>query len=77
MVIFRPKHLHSKFEDSKVTYPGSLEVFAMKKFLAETVHGMVGHMTVSTEDQFKKPVCVVYYKVDYILNPKGEMSFCI
>ena len=76
MVIFRPKHLHSKFEDNKVVYPGSVEVFAMKKFLKEAVHGMVGHMTPSNEDQFKKPVCVVYYTVDYVLNAKGEVCCC-
>lgn len=73
MVIFRPKHLHSKLEDNKVVYPGSIDAFTMKKFLKDAVHGMVGHMTPSNEDQFKKPICVVYYAVDYIRNIKGEV----
>lgn len=73
MVIFRPKHLHSKLEDNKVVYPGSIDAFTMKKFLKDAVHGMVGHMTPSNEDQFKKPICVVYFAVDYIRNIKGEV----
>lgn len=72
MVIFRPKHLNSKFESNKEVFSGTETSFYMKKFIDETVHGMVGHMTSENEAQFKKPVCVVYFKVDYKLNPKGE-----
>ena len=72
MVIFRPKHLNSKFEPNKEVFSGTETSFYMKKFIEETVHGMVGHMTSENEAQFKKPVCVVYFKVDYKLNPKGE-----
>ncbi|XP_015754696.1 PREDICTED: protein disulfide-isomerase A3-like [Acropora digitifera] len=71
MVIFRPKHLNSKFEPNKEVFSGTETSFYMKKFIEETVHGMVGHMTSENEAQFKKPVCVVYFKVDYKLNPKG------
>jgi len=71
MVIFRPKHLNSKFEPNKEVFTGTETSFYMKKFIEETVHGMVGHMTSENEAQFKKPVCVVYFKVDYKLNPKG------
>ena len=78
MVIFRPKHLNSKFEPNKEVFSGTETSFYMKKFIEETVHGMVGHMTSENEAQFKKPVCVVYFKVDYKLNPKGENQiFCV
>ncbi|XP_068693419.1 protein disulfide-isomerase A3-like [Montipora foliosa] len=71
MVIFRPKHLNSKFESNKEVFAGTVTSFGLKKFIEETVHGLVGQMTSENENQFKKPVCVVYYKVDYKLNPKG------
>lgn len=71
IVIFRPKHLHTKLEPSKVVYTGIPEAFTIKKFIDATVHGLVGHMTQDNSDQFKKPLCVVYYGVDYKLNPKG------
>ena len=75
MVIFRPKHLNSKFESNKEVFAGTVTSFGLKKFIEETVHGLVGQMTSENENQFKKPVCVVYYKVDYKLNPKGKVSF--
>ena len=71
-MIFRPKHLHTKLEPSKVVYTGIPEAFTVKKFIDATVHGLVGHMTQDNSDQFKKPLCVVYYGVDYKLNPKGK-----
>lgn len=73
-MIFRPKHLHTKLEPSKVVYTGIPEAFTVKKFIDATVHGLVGHMTQDNSDQFKKPLCVVYYGVDYKLNPKGKFS---
>ena len=47
----------------------------MKKFLDESVHGLAGEMTPDNQDQFKKPLCVVYYNVDYKLNAKGGFFF--
>ena len=73
MVIFRPPHLHSKLEPNKVDFTGVTERFYMEKFIAASVHGLAGHMTPDNQDQFKKPVCVVYYNVDYKRNPKGEI----
>ena len=72
MVIFRPTHLHSKLEPNKVVFKGSTERFYMQKFLEESVHGLAGHMTADNQDQFKKPVCVVYFNVDYKRNAKGK-----
>ena len=73
-MIFRPKHLHTKLEPSKVVYTGIPEAFTIKKFIDATVHGLVGHMTQDNSDQFKKPLCVVYYDVDYKRNLKGKFS---
>ena len=34
-------------------------------------HGLAGHRTSSNGEQFKKPLVVVYYDVDYVKNVKG------
>jgi hypothetical protein len=34
-------------------------------------HGLVGHRTNSNSGQFKNPLVVVYYDVDYVKNVKG------
>ena len=71
-MIFRPQRLHSKLEPNKAVYTGLPEAFTIEKFIDSSVHGLVGHMTSDNTDQFKQPLCVVYYKVDYEKNPKGK-----
>ena len=34
-------------------------------------HGLVGHRNVDNSAQFKQPLVVAYYAVDYVKNPKG------
>jgi len=71
VVLYRPSHLHSKFENNKEVYSGSADDFYIEKFLKAKVHGLAGHMTQDNQDQFNKPLCAVYYNVDYKLNRKG------
>ena len=33
--------------------------------------GLVGHRTVDNAAQFKEPIVVAYFGVDYVKNPKG------
>ena len=73
MVIMRPKHLHSKLEAEKEVYKGEADIFYIRKFLDASVHGLAGHMTPDNQEQFKQPLCVVYYKVDWKRNAKGEV----
>jgi len=75
--MYRPSHLHSKFENTKEVYTGSPDEFYIEKFLKSKVHGLAGHMTQDNQDQFNKPLCVVYYNVDYKLNKKGEKNIDI
>ena len=72
IVLFRPPRLHNKFEPNHVKFTGLATLFYIGKFIKEQIHGMVGHMTGDNQDQFQTPLCVVYYKVDYKLNPKGK-----
>lgn len=71
VVLFRPKRLHTKLEESEVKFTGKEATADLKSFYEDNLHGLVGHMTKENHEQFKKPVCVAYYMVDYKLNSKG------
>lgn len=61
----------NKFEDAKVEYKGKSDAGDIQKFVNDNYHGLVGHRTMDTNDQFKKPLITAYYKVDYLRNQKG------
>ncbi|XP_070543063.1 protein disulfide-isomerase A3-like [Ptychodera flava] len=71
VVIFRPAHLKNKFEDSTVKYDGTVTQSKLRKFVKENSLGLCGHLTPDNQSQFKKPLCTVYYDVDYVKNQKG------
>jgi len=72
VVLFRPKHLANKFEAATVTYEGKEDdKGAMAAFIADNKHGMVGHRTSDNAKEFKEPIVVAYYDVDYVKNVKG------
>lgn len=71
MVMFRPKRLQSKFEDATLTYDGPATLSSMKEWVRDNVHGLCGHRTTGNIDQFKTPLIVAYYDVDYVKNTKG------
>ncbi|XP_023653541.1 protein disulfide-isomerase A3-like [Paramormyrops kingsleyae] len=74
VILFRPKHLSSKFEESDVPY--NEEKFAsskIKKFIQDNIFGICPHLTDDNKDQLKgKDLMVAYYDVDYEKNPKGS-----
>nr|BAN20701.1 protein disulfide isomerase [Riptortus pedestris] len=70
VVLFRPKHLQSKFEPSSVIYKGDI-LEGLDSFLKENAHGLVGHRTRDNAEDFSNPLVVAYYSVDYVKNPKG------
>lgn len=73
IVVYRPKHLKAKFEEPK-------EVFSnkdgntddIKSFIDEKHIGLVGQITPSKEQFFKKPLVSVFYNVDWKKNLKGS-----
>lgn len=74
IVLFRPPRLHTKLDDTSVVYTGNAESFYIKKFITSSKHGLVGHMTKDNQEDFKKPLCVVYFDVDYKKDPKGNSA---
>lgn len=71
VVLFRPAHLHSKFEDSKVKYTGAAKSTDLNDFITKNYHGLVGHRKSDNRQDFQNPLIVAYYSVDYVKNAKG------
>lgn len=67
VVLVRPSTLANKFEPGHVVY----ESGDLTDFVKSNYHGIVGVRTQSNMDDFKFPLVVAYYDVDYTKNPKG------
>jgi len=68
VILYRPKRLQSKFEESVVECKDSVK---LKDCLQEATIGLAGERTQDNADAFKKPLFVAYYNVDYVKDPKG------
>nr|SVE73479.1 EOG090X0438 [Daphnia atkinsoni] len=71
VVLFRPKHLHNKFEPDFVIFDGAATKEAINAWVEKNFFGLVGHRSVDNAAQFKDPIVVAYFGVDYVKNPKG------
>nr|CAG4650065.1 EOG090X0438 [Sida crystallina] len=71
IVLFRPKHLSNKFEADIAVYEGGANKEDMNTWIENNYHGLVGHRTVDNSAQFRQPLVVAYYGVDYVKNVKG------
>jgi len=68
VVLVRPAEMKNKFEPNHVVYDGDGDIDVWVK---KNLHGIVGHRTQNNMGDFKQPIIVAYYDVDYIKNPKG------
>lgn len=71
VVLYRPKRLQNKFEESSVVYDGETEKYSLKAFIKENYHGLVGVRQKENIQDFINPIVVAYYDVDYVKNSKG------
>jgi protein disulfide isomerase family A protein 3 len=71
LVLYRPKQLANKFEPTAVVYDGAIDRDEIEKFINKEYHGLVGVRTQDNAKDFKQPVVIAYYAVDYKKNPKG------
>lgn len=69
--LFRPKVFSNKFESNVIDYSGGSAQFDLENFIKENYHGLVGHRTTDNAEDFKSPLVIAYYGVDYVKNPKG------
>lgn len=71
VVIFQPKILKNKFEESQLKYDGEASLSKLKTWVNDNIHGLAGHRTTGNSNQFKKPLVTAFYDVDYVKNIKG------
>merc|ERR1712223_130956 len=71
IVLHRPKILQSKFEDAEVKYEGKMDKDHLTKWILDNYHGLAGHRTMDNMREFKEPLVVAYFDVDYVKNVKG------
>ncbi|CAH1134868.1 unnamed protein product [Ceutorhynchus assimilis] len=71
VVLFRPAHLKNKFEDASVTYSGKADSADLNEWVTKNFYGLAGVRKGDNQREFKNPLVVVYYGVDYVKNPKG------
>merc|ERR1711953_153266 len=72
VVIFRPKHMHAKFEDASVVLSeGDASVDDIVSFVKKNEAGLVGQIKPTTDENYKRPLVIVYYQVDWKKNLKG------
>lgn len=71
IVLFRPPQMQSKFEPNFVVYDGDANKDDLEKFIKKNFHGLVGHRQRDNMNDFKSPLVVAYYGVDYVKNTKG------
>ena len=68
VLLVRPSLMKNKFESFVNTYDESKP---LDQWVTSNYHGLVGHRTQSNMQDFKLPLVVVFYNVDYTKNPKG------
>ena len=71
VVLHRPSHLQSKMEETDLVFEGKVTKDALTSWVKANYHGLVGHRTFDNAKDFKSPLVIAYYDVDYVKNPKG------
>ena len=52
-------------------FEGKVDKDSLTKWIKENYHGLVGHRTPDNGREFKEPLVVAYFDVDYVKNVKG------
>lgn len=71
IILYRPKILHNKFEDKSIIYEGGDSVSDVNDFVTKNYYGIAGIRTRDNAQDFKNPLVIAYYNVDYVKNVKG------
>jgi protein disulfide isomerase family A protein 3 len=71
VILHRPKTMQTKLEESELTYSGKISKDGLSAWIKDNYHGLVGHRTTDNMGDFKEPLVIAYYDVDYVKNAKG------
>lgn len=70
ILLYRAPQLGNKFEPDFVKFTGESKA-DLDEFIKGNIYGLVGHRTRENSNDFKNPIAVAYFNVDYLKNPKG------
>jgi len=71
LVLYRPKNLANKFEADFIVYDGAFDKDDIERWVTTNYYGLVGVRTQDTSKDFRQPLVIAYFNVDYKKNPKG------
>ncbi|XP_072535579.1 protein disulfide isomerase family A, member 7 [Salminus brasiliensis] len=72
VLLFRPPHLNSKFEENVVKSTESVSTSALRTFVRDNIFGLCPHLNSENRDSLRaRDLLTAYYDVDYVRNPKG------
>ena len=71
IVLYRPKVLQNKFEPNTAKLEDGDTIIDVQEFITKNYFGIAGVRTRDNAVEFKNPLVVAYYAVDYVKNPKG------
>jgi len=72
IVIYQPPRLQVKLLPTESVYQGGASLNSIHQFIKDEVHSLVGHRTPSNAADFKTPLVVVLFNVDYVKDVKGS-----
>ncbi|XP_062847630.1 protein disulfide isomerase family A, member 7 [Trichomycterus rosablanca] len=72
VLLFRPPHLNSMFEQSVVRFTDTFSTSSLRTFISENVFGLCPHLNSENRDGLRaKDLLITYFGVDYARNAKG------
>lgn len=69
VIIYQPPRLQVKLEPIQNIFDG---VSNLKSWIEKEIHGIVGHRTGGNAKDFRGPLVVVHYNLDYVRDVKGS-----
>lgn len=70
IVLIRASQYNNVFEEAIVKFEGA-SLAELEEFVTKNYHGLVGHRERQSIADFKAPLVIAYYSIDYAKNPKG------
>ncbi|XP_050315488.1 probable protein disulfide-isomerase ER-60 [Anthonomus grandis grandis] len=70
IVLYQAHHLKTILEPTSKIYIGEANINDLVYFIYTNMYGLVGIRTLENQQDFKYPLVVVYYEINYDINPK-------
>lgn len=73
VLLVRPPHLSSSFEDSVVVFRDHLTISSLRRFIRDHLYGLCPHLTAANRERLRvRDLLTVYYDLDFQHNLKGS-----